>query len=57
MTKAAAHYKEMKDLMRAKVFVSVVKDGKLQCIDNAAYCVDDASRQEPAKCSTGERIH
>ena len=43
------HYKQMKDLMASEIFVLIVKDWKLLCIDHAANGVDDTSGQQPSE--------
>ena len=53
MTQTAAHDKQVEDLMGAKVFMPGVEDGQLQCVDNAAYGIDDASGQHPHKPGFG----
>lgn len=53
---APAHHKEMEDFMRTEILVECVEYGKLQRIDDAADCVDDAARKEPSKCGMGERV-
>ena len=49
MTETSTHHKEMKNLMGTEVLVAGVEDRKLQGVDNAAYGIDDASGEEPAK--------
>ena len=49
MAEASAHYKKMEDLVGTEVLVAGVEDRKLQGVDNAAYGIDDASGEEPAK--------
>lgn len=49
MTHAPAHHKQMEDLMGAKVFMFIVKDRKLQGIDQSADGVDDPASQKPSK--------
>lgn len=43
MAKAAGHDKEMKNLVGTEVLMAGIEDGKLQGIDDAAHCVDDAA--------------
>ena len=43
MADAPSHDKEVEDLVRPKGTVSGIEDGKLQGIDDSAYCVDDAA--------------
>ena len=45
MTKASAHDKQMKNFMRAKIFMLCIEKGKLQCIDDAANGVDAVGRE------------
>ena len=49
MTEASGHDEEMEDLVGTEVLVAGVEDRKLQGVDNAAYGIDDASGEEPAK--------
>ena len=49
MTQASPHDEQMKNFMGAEVLVSGIKNRKLQGVDNAAYGIDDASGEEPAK--------
>ena len=49
MTDTPAHYKQMENLMGAKILMSGVKQRQLQRVDNTAHRVNDAARQQPAK--------
>ena len=49
MTHAPAHHKQVEDLMGAKVFMFLVKDRKLQSIDQSANGVDDPASQKPSE--------
>lgn len=51
MTKASAHDKQMKNFMRAKIFMLCIEKGKLQCIDDAANGVDDTADHKPEESS------
>lgn len=46
---ASAHHEEVEDLVRTEVFMAVIEDWELQCIDDAADRVDDTACQKPAK--------
>lgn len=41
--------------MRAKVFVEGIKHWQLECVDDTADCVDNASCKQPAKRRVGQR--
>ena len=49
MTNASSHYKEMKNLMRTKIFMVGIKNRKLQRINNSSYCINNSSCQKPSK--------
>lgn len=49
MACASAHYKQMEDLVQAKVLPVVLKPGKLQRVDDAAHGVDDTAGQKEAE--------
>ena len=53
---ASAHYEEVEDLVRTEVFMAVIEDWELQCIDDAADRVDDTACQKPAKRCRWESI-
>ena len=40
---ASAHYKQMKNFMRAKILMSGIEDRELQRVNDAAYGVDDTA--------------
>ena len=48
MADASGHDKEMENLVRAEIAVAGVKKREPQCIDDAAYGVEEASSQEKA---------
>ena len=41
---ASAHHEEVEDLVRTEVFMAVIEDWELQCIDDAADRVDDTAQ-------------
>lgn len=49
MAEAPAHHKQMKNLMRAKVFMFIVKDRKLQRVDQSTDGVNDPACQKPCE--------
>lgn len=51
MTEAAAHHKQMEDLMAAKVFWQLVKDRELQSVKDSADGIDDTAGQKPSEGS------
>lgn len=53
---ASAHDEEVEDLVGAEVFVACIEEGKLQCVDDAAYGVDDAAGQKPSESGRGEGV-
>ncbi len=54
MAEASAHDKQVEDLMGAEILVSGIEERKLQCIDDTADGVDDASGYEPQEGCGGE---
>ena len=44
MANAAAHYKQMKDLMRSEIFMFGIEDRQFHRIDDTTCRVDDPSR-------------
>ena len=55
MACASAHYEEMEDLVAAEVFVLAVEQRQLQCVDHAAYCINDPACQQPSNAA-GDRL-
>ena len=53
---AAAHDKEMENLMGAEKGMSVVKQGKFQRIDNPSHRINNSPGQEPQESAFGQRI-
>ena len=53
---ASGHDKQMKDFMGAEVFMTGIKNRKLQRVDNAAYGIDDAASQEPSEGCRGKGV-
>lgn len=51
MADTSTHYKKMKDLMAAEVFMAAVKDRQFQCVDDTANRIDNAACQKPSECS------
>ena len=49
MTETPSHDKKMKNFMGAEGFVTGVKQGQLQCIEDASCCIDQSSGQQPCK--------
>ena len=47
MAQASTHHKQMEDLMGSEVWMPGVKDWQLQCIDDSANSVDNATGQQP----------
>ena len=47
MADASAHYKQMENFMRSEIFMFVVKNRKLQRINDTAYCIYQPSGQKP----------
>lgn len=56
MAKAPAHHKKMKYFMASEIFMAVIKNRKLQCIDDTANGVYDAAGQQPAESSGGHGV-
>lgn len=56
MADAAAHDKQVEDLMGAEIFVVGVEEGELQCVDHTAHSVDDASCQQPQEGGGGQSV-
>ena len=54
MAEASAHDKQVEDLMGAEILVSGIEERKLQCIDDTADGVNDASGYEPQEGCGGE---
>lgn len=50
MACASTHNKQMENLMTPEVFVPIIKERQLQCVDNAACGINNAPGQEPAEC-------
>lgn len=57
VAKASAHYKQVKDLVGAKEFVSCVKERELQSVDNSADGIDNAACDQPGKSGRGKRLY
>lgn len=51
MADTSADNKQMKDLVRTEILMSVVEDWKLQGIDDTAHCIDNTTCKQPVKCS------
>ena len=51
VTETPAHDKKMEDLMGSKILMFGIKDRQFQCIDHTANGVDNASGQQPEKCT------
>lgn len=47
MTNAAAHDKQMENLMGTEILVPGVKERKFQRVDDSSHCVDDPSCKKP----------
>ena len=47
---ASTHDKEMENLMGSEIFVAVVENRKLQCIDDTADCINDTACKKPSEC-------
>ena len=43
MADTSGHYKQMEDLMGTEILMKLVKQGKFQCVNNAAHGVEDPS--------------
>ena len=56
MADAAAHHKQMKDLMGAEGLMLCVKDGELQCVNDAACGIDKSTGQKPEETGEGKRM-
>ena len=56
MADAAAHNKQVENLMGAEEFVLSVKNGKLQGIDHTADGIDDAACKKPAEGGMREHV-
>ena len=56
MADASAHYKQMENFMRSEIFMFVVKNRKLQRINDTAYCIYQPSCQKPEEGGPGKRI-
>lgn len=56
MADTSAHDKEMKNFMRAKVFVPGVKNGQFQCVNHTADGVNNTAAKQPQKSLTGQGI-
>lgn len=54
MADAAAHYEQMENLVRSEAPVSGIEQRKLQGVNDAADCIDDASGKQPEKTGVGE---
>ena len=50
MADASAHDEQMENLMGTEIFMSGIKQRKLQCIYYTAYSVDNATCKKPQKC-------
>ena len=53
---ASAHHEEMENLMGTEIFVAVVENRKLQCIDDTADCINDTARKKRSECCRGKGI-
>ena len=56
VTDTAAQHKEMKDLMGTEVLVSGIEQRKLQCVNDTADGIDDASCEEPQESSVRQCV-
>jgi len=56
VAEAPAHHEKVKDLMASEIFVAVIEDRKLQCIDDTADGVNNSPGQQPAKGCSRHRI-
>lgn len=56
VAEAAAHHKEVEDLMGSKIFVLGIEEGQFQRVNDAAHRIDDASGQEPCERRAGQGL-
>ena len=56
MTNAAAHDKQMENLMGTEIFMSGIEDRQFQCVDDASCRIDDPACQQPEKSAVRQRI-
>ena len=56
MAGTSAHYKQMKYLMRSKVFVSGIKQRNFQCINDTTDRVNDSSGKQPPEGRFGQSV-
>ena len=47
MADASAHDEQVKNFVRAEIFMKGIENRKLERINYAAYCIDDAACKKP----------
>ena len=57
MADASGHDKEMENLVRAEIAVAGVKKREPQCIDDAAYGVEESAGQQPGKGRVAQGVN